>query len=629
MSFCLRMITNNMIDKKKLDAMLKRVVKPARYIGNETNLIVKDNAKVRFAFAFPDMYEIGMSYVGLQILYDVINSVDDVACERVFAPDTDMEELMRAEGMPLFSLETKREIASFDLLGFTLQYEMSFTNILNMLDLAGLPLAAADRGDDMPVVMAGGPCAYNPEPLAKFFDFFIIGDGELIQPELCRIYRDMKDASPDGRVSKSEYIAEVSKLRGIYVPSYYDVEYNEDGTVKSYTPNREGVPERVTRSLIDDLEDIPYPKKPMVPIINVVHDRAVVETFRGCTRGCRFCQAGMIYRPVRERSPEKIYELAKSQLDASGHDELSLLSLSTSDYSKFEELAVSLMEDCRQREVALSLPSLRLDSFSFRVLDEIQGYRKSGLTFAPEAGSQRLRDVINKNITEENIYSSLSQAMDLGWNRVKLYFMMGLPQETYEDLEGIAEIAKNIMDMSREKRAGKGRFSVSVSVSNFVPKPHTPFQWEPQDTRQSFVEKHNFLSDKLHIRGVQFNYHDSPVSYLEAVVARGDRKTADLIEQAWKNGCKFDSWSESFNYEGWEKAFEQTGIDGAFYANRRRSYDEVLPWDVIDSGITKEFLMRENEKAKAASTTPDCRHGCQGCGINKLTECKLGGIYGK
>lgn len=606
-----------MIERKALDGLLKRVNKPARYIGNEINLRFKEDPSFRFGFAFPDKYEIGMSYVGLQILYHVVSNVEGVMMERFFAPDHDMEALMHNEGVPLFSLETKREMKEMDMVGFTLQYEMSFTNILNMLDLAGIPFRAKDRDDSFPPIVAGGPCAFNPEPLADFFDLFMVGDGEYLLPEVCRL----KMKYP----GKADFLREASKLQGVYIPSYYDVSYNEDGTVKEYLPNVEHAPKKVLRAIIDDMDSVPYPEKPIVPIIDVVHDRAVVETFRGCTRGCRFCQAGMIYRPVRERKPETIKKLAEGQVDTTGHDELSLLSLSTSDYSKFESLATDLMQDCHSRNVALSLPSLRLDSFSFNVLNEIQGYRKSGLTFAPEAGTQRLRDVINKNITEENIYSSLGQAMDLGWNRIKLYFMMGLPGETYEDLDGIAEIARNIMNLSREKNL-KGRFNVSVSVSNFVPKPFTPFQWAAQDTRESFVEKHNYLSKALNIKGVQFNYHDSPVSYLEAVIARGDRKTSYLIEAAFKNGCKFDGWSESFNEEGWNKAFSDTGIDGGFYTTRQRSHDEVLPWDVIDAGVSKEFLINEDLKSQKETTTPDCRIRCQGCGINKYTTCETEGL---
>ena len=609
-----------MIDKTKLDGLLKRVMKPARYIGNEFNLVIKDNPDVRFAFAFPDKYEIGMSYVGLQILYDVVNREEGLQMERVFSPDRDMEELMRAEGIPLFSLETKRELNEFDMIGFTLQYEMSFTNILNILDLGGIPLHAAERGEDMPVVVAGGPCAYNPEPLADFIDLFMIGDGEILLPELCKLWRDCS--------GKKEFLERAAHLQGVYVPSFYDVEYNPDGTVKAYVPNNPNAPSTVLRAIIDDIGSVPFPEKPIVPIIDVVHDRSVVETFRGCTRGCRFCQAGMIYRPVRERSEDVIKGLAESQLKSTGHDELSLLSLSTSDYSEFESLATGLMHDCAAMNVALSLPSLRLDSFSFNVLNEIQGYRKSGLTFAPEAGTQRLRDVINKNITEDDIYGALGQAMELGWKRIKLYFMMGLPGETYEDLDGIADIARNIMELSREKGV-RGKFNVSVSVSNFVPKPFTPFQWEAQDTRESFVEKHNHLSRALKIKGVQFNYHDSPVSYLEAVLARGDRKVGSLIEAAYRNGCVFDCWSESFNEAGWEKAFVDTGLDGAFYASRQRSYNEIMPWDIIDAGVSKEFLMRESEKARAAQTTPDCRISCQGCGINKYTTCSQEGIHGQ
>ncbi|MGI6722085.1 MAG: TIGR03960 family B12-binding radical SAM protein [Anaerovoracaceae bacterium] len=604
-----------------LERLLKKVEKPGRYIGGEINCVKKDEdlAKVRFAFAFPDIYEIGMSYVGLQILYDVLNKDDDIYCERVFAPARDMEALMREEGVPLFSLETKTDVKKFDILGFTLQYEMSYTNILNMLDLAGIPLHACERGDEYPVVVAGGPCAFNPEPLADFIDIFIIGDGEQSLPALADL---MKDCS-----SKDEFLRRAVNMQGIYVPSFYDVSYNDDGTVKAYTRNYEGAPERVTRCLLDDIESQPYPVKPLVPLIEVAQDRAVVETFRGCTRGCRFCQAGMIYRPVRERSVDRIKDIVKQQLDNTGHEELSLLSLSTSDYSRFQDLTMDLLDMCNARDVSISLPSLRLDSFSFDVLERIQRYKKSGLTFAPEAGTQRLRDIINKNITDDDIYSAMRQAIELGWKKIKLYFMMGLPGETMEDLAGIAEIARNIMDLNFKIMGRKGgRFNINVSVSNFVPKPHTPFQWEPQD--HDFYEKHNYLKKLLHIKGVNFNYHDSPVSTLEAVFARGDRRTGRLLEAAFKNGCTFDSWSEAFDWEAWQKAVRDTGIDIEFYTSRRRPHDEVLPWDIIDSGISKEFLIREHEKAMAAETTPDCREVCQGCGINRMTVCELEGING-
>lgn len=603
---------------KDIERLLKRVEKPARYTGGEINSVIKNPAEadVRFAFAFPDTYEIGMSYMGLQILYNILNMQDYVYCERVFAPARDMEKLMREENVPLFSIETKTPIKEFDILGFTLQYEMSYTNILNMLNLAGIPMMSADRDDSYPLLVAGGPCAFNPEPLTDFFDLFLIGDGEEVLPAITDLYRKCD--------SKKEFLKKACQMTGVYVPSFYDVKYNEDGTVASYVKNYENAPEKVGKCLIDDIEPLPFPTKNIVPFIDVVHDRASVESFRGCTRGCRFCQAGMIYRPVRERKPETILALAEEQLKNTGHEELSLLSLSTSDHSCFEPLALELVKKCAEKHVNLSLPSLRLDSFSFNVLNEIQKYKKSGLTFAPEAGTQRLRNVINKSITEEDIYGAVRKAIELGWKQIKLYFMIGLPTETYEDLDGISEIAKNILDINYEINGRKGgRFNVTVSVSNFVPKPHTPFQWFGQNTYEEFIEKHKYLSEKLRMKNVTFHYHDSPISVLEAVFARGDRKTGQLLMQAYKNGCVFDSWSEFFNMEGWEKAFAQTGISKEFYATRHRNYDEVMPWDIIDSYISKDFLISENEKSVI---TRDCRSGCVGCGINRKTTCALEGI---
>lgn len=607
--------------KGKLEELLRSVEKPGRYVGEELNMIRKntDDVALRFGFAFPDTYEIGMSYMGMQILYNVINSQDDVYCERVFAPASDMEKLMREEGLPLFTIETKTPVRELDVLGFTLQYELSYTNILNMLDLSGIPLLKSDRrSGDYPLLVAGGPCAYNPEPLCDIFDLFMIGDGEENNIELCRLLISAKDEGLD----RTEILKRAVGIEGVYVPEFYEPEYNGDGTIKEIRKTWDGAPDRVCRAVVKDIDGASYPEKPLVPLVEIVHDRAVVETFRGCTRGCRFCQAGMIYRPVREKKPETVKRLAIEQLKNTGHEELSLLSLSTSDYSEFEPLATDLMHTCKGMDVSLSLPSLRLDSFSFNVLQEIQGYRKSGLTFAPEAGTQRLRDIINKGITEDDIYSAVRQAIQLGWNGIKLYFMAGLPYETYEDLEGIADIAKRIREMAFEinGKAG-GRFRVTVSVSNFVPKPFTPFQWYPQDTRDEFIKKHNFLSERLKVKGIVFNYHETDVSFLEAVFARGDRRLGKALVRAFELGCKFDAWTEDFRIDLWEQAFRETDTDTEFYCSRERSYDEIMPWALIDPYITDEYLMSENEKAKRAEVTGDCRKQCNGCGMNRVCDC--------
>lgn len=529
---------------------------------------------------------------------------------------------MREEEVPLFTLETKTPMKEMDFLGFTLQYEMSFTSILDMMELAGIALKSTDRLESDPIVVAGGPCAFNPEPLADFIDVFLIGDGEESLPNLMKEYAEAKDSG----ISKNEFLKQIANEEGVYIPSLYDVTYHVDGTIASYEKKYEEAPDRVTRCIIDDIENTEFPTEPIVPFIETVHDRSVIETFRGCTRGCRFCQAGMIYRPVRERSKETIMSLASEQLKNTGHEELSLLSLSTSDYSEFESLAIDLMKECKGENVSLSLPSLRLDTFSFNVLEEIQGYKKSGLTFAPEAGTQRLRDVINKGITERDIYDAVEQAIELGWKHIKLYFMIGLPTETYEDLDGIAEIAQNIVNIHRKSGHG-GRFNVTVSVSNFVPKAHTPFQWVSQNSTETFTEKHNYLHERLKIKGVTFNYHDDAVSTFEAIFARGDRRLSALLLAAHRLGCRLDGWSEHFDLTKWKTAIEQSGIDADFYTTRERRYDEVLPWDIIDSSITKKFLQSEAEKAMKEVTTKDCRYGCSGCGINRRVKCKMGGIY--
>lgn len=607
-----------------LDYLLKQVEKPARYIGNEVNVVVKDPAEteLRFAFAFPDMYEIGMSYMGLQIIYNLVNKMEKICCERVFAPAPDMEALMRRDNYPLFTLETKTPCREMDLLGFTLQYEMSFTNILNMLELSEIPLRSDERSERDPLVIAGGPCAFNPEPLADFIDLFLIGDGEEALPEFLELIRVCRKQG----LSREETLKRAAGLSGVYVPSFYEPVYDASGVVLEYKKKWYGAPDRVRKAIVSDLNHAEYPVNNIVPLIETVHDRAVVETFRGCTRGCRFCQAGMIYRPVRERSRENILRIAAEQLKRTGHDELALLSLSTSDYSDFEGLTMELTEYCRERNVSLSLPSLRLDSFSFQVLEEIQKYKKSGLTFAPEAGTQRLRDVINKGITEEDIYSAVEQAIELGWRHVKLYFMIGLPSETDADLDGIAEIAKNIINI--HKRSGRGgRFNVTVSISNFVPKAHTPFQWFPQNSTEEFKRKHDYLTERLRIKGVTYNYHDDAVSTCEAVFARGDRRCGQLLLNAHRAGCRFDGWSEYFDRDKWNELLQNWEVDYRFYTERERSCDEVFPWDVIDSGVTKDFLLRENRKAEQAMTTADCRSGCSGCGVNQYTYCSQEGSH--
>ena len=543
---------------EKLNQLLKRVEKPGRYIGGEINSVKKnpEDVDARFAFCFPDLYEIGMSYLGMQILYKVLNDREKIYCERVFAPAVDMEALMREENMPLMTLESKTPLKEMDFVGFTLQYEMSYTTVLNMIDLAQIPLKAADRaseasvtGKEYPLIVAGGPCALNPEPLAEFIDMFLIGDGEEVLPAVVELYADCKKKG----MTRQEFYHEACKLDGVYIPSLYDVVYNEDGTIKELCKLYNDAPLPVRRAIIGNIENLPFPTDPIVPFVEAVHDRSVVETFRGCTRGCRFCQAGMIYRPVRERSKEKIMQLAMDNLHNTGNDELSLLSLSTSDYSQFEDLCNELIPACKKENVSLSLPSLRIDKFAFDVLNKIQEYRKSGLTYAPEAGTQRLRDVINKGVTEADIYKSIEQALELGWSNIKLYFMIGLPTETDEDLDGIAVIARNIVELNYKLNGRKGgRFNVTVSVSNFVPKANTPFQWESQNTAEEFARKHNYLTTKLYTKHVTFNYHDNATSSFEAVFARGDRRCSKLLLAAVRNGCKFDSWTEHFKPEGWE-----------------------------------------------------------------------------
>ena len=604
--------------KEQIDSLLDRVQKPARYMGGEMNCVLKDpnSVDIRYAFAFPDVYEVGMSHLGSRILYDIINKREDALCERVFMPWVDMADLMRQEGVPLFSLETRSPIGGFDMLGVTLQYEMSYTNILEMLDLAGIPLRSEDRTWDHPIVIAGGPCAFNPEPLYAFIDAFSIGDGEISTLETIDVVKQCKQEG----VSREECLRRLSRLHGVYVPSLYRASYNEDGTLASFEPTEEGVPRTVVKNMIANIDTAAYPESIIVPFMEIVHDRINIEVLRGCTRGCRFCQAGILYRPVRERSLEHLVELAQQLENTTGYEEISLSSLSSGDYTCLAELIRELIRRLDEKHVSISLPSLRLDSVLKDSLEATQKEKKTSLTFAPEAGTQRLRDVINKGVTEEDLMSKVSDAFHGGWSSVKLYFMMGLPTETTEDLDGIADLAKKVVDayfaVPRGERAKGLRVVCSASV--FVPKPFTPFQWEPQDTQEMVREKQSHLREKLHIKGVTFNYHESDLSYLEACFARGDRRMGQVLLRAYQKGCMLDGWTELFKYDMWREAFAELGIDPAFYAYRRREKDEIMPWDVIDCGVTKEFLWREKEKAEKAQTTKDCRKGCNGCGLQRF-----------
>ncbi|RKD33220.1 B12-binding domain-containing radical SAM protein [Thermohalobacter berrensis] len=611
------------MNKKLLDKVLSKVEKPARYIGNEQNSIKKNinEVEVRFAFAFPDTYEVGMSHLGLHILYNLLNKKDDIYCERVFAPWIDMEEQIKKNNIPLYALESKDPIKEFDFIGFTLQYEMSYTNVINMLHLAQIPILSKDRKEEDPFIIAGGPCAYNPEPLADIIDFFIIGEAEELILEILNEYKKWKK---EGKTKKA-FLEKICKLEGVYVPSFYDVKYNEDNTIKEIVPKKEDYPRKIQKRIIENLDEAFFPEEVIIPYIETVHDRISLEVFRGCTRGCRFCQAGMIYRPVRERSIENLINLARKLVKATGHEEISLSSLSTGDYSKLEELVLKLMDEFKEKRIGLSLPSLRLDSLDISIIEEIQKVRKTGLTFAPEAGTQRLRDVINKGIEEEDLIKSVENAFNLGWSTVKLYFMLGLPTETMEDIEGIKDLAYKVKDLFFDLPKGKrkGNLKITVSTSCFVPKPFTPFQWHPQDSIEAFNKKQKHLKDIIKDRKITYNYHDPELSFLEAVFARGDRRLSKVLIKAWEKGCRFDGWAELFKYQNWMEAFEETGIDPHFYANRKRDYDEVLPWDFIDVGVSKEYLIKENEKAQKGILTRDCRLGCTGCGINQSS---IGGV---
>ena len=603
--------------KKEVEKILQYVQKPARYVGGELNSVIKDANKVdiRYAFCFPDIYEIGMSHLGMKILYGLVNDREDSWCERVFAPDVDMEEQMRKHNVPLFALESGDYIKDFDMIGFTLMYELCYTNVLNMLDLAGIPLFSKDRTELAPIICVGGPCACNPEPIADFVDIVFLGDGE----ESTNAVIDLLKECKKNGASKKEFLLKAKDITGVYVPPFYKDSYNDDGTLKELVPINDA-PEKVKKSIVSDMNKCYYPKEFVVPFISIVHDRAVEEIFRGCIRGCRFCQAGFIYRPIREKSVETINAQSKALIESTGYDELSLCSLSTSDHSQVNDMLTSLIDWTVKDKINLSLPSLRVDNFSDELVDKLNKVRKSGLTFAPEAGTQRLRDVINKNVTEQEVIKTCTKAFDNGWTTVKLYFMMGLPTETMEDIEGIANLGMDVIhafynNPNRQKGTG---LQVNISCSSFIPKPFTPFQWEPEDTMESLKAKQKHLLESIPSKKIKVSYHETPTSLLEGVLARGDRRLSAVLYSAYKKGCKFDSWDEHFKFDAWMEAFEENNLDPYFYTQRRRDFSEVLPWDHLDYGISRKFLERENIKAHENETTPHCRIQCAGCGANKL-----------
>ena len=612
---------------EKIEAMLEKVQKAPRYTGGEMNTAVKDwqEAELHFAFCFPDTYEVAMSHLGMKILYAAINAQPWSLCERVCMPWVDMMALMQEENVPLFSLESRHALHDFDVVGFTLQYEMSYSNILAMLKLGGIPLLREERGQDDPIVVAGGPCAFNPEPLADFIDAFMVGDGEEQIIELNAVINEWKKSG----AGKDVLLRRLAQVRGVYVPALYDVTYNQDGTIASFRPNCPEAPEKVLKAIVTDLDSVIYPRDIPVPYTEIIHDRIMLEIMRGCTRGCRFCEAGMLYRPVRERSLEHLVELASSLEKTTGYEEISLSSLSSGDYTCLAELIRELLKRMEGKHVSISLPSLRLDSVLKESLEETQKERKTSLTFAPEAGTQRLRDVINKGVTEADLMEKVTDAFQGGWSSVKLYFMMGLPTETDEDLDGIADLARKVVSayfaVPKGQRAKGLRVTCSASV--FVPKPFTPFQWEPQDTLDTVQQKQMHLREALRsVKGVNFNYHESGLSFLEACFSRGDRRMGQVLLRAFEKGCMLDGWSEQFKYDTWMEAFRECGVDPAFYAYRRREKDEILPWDFIDSGVTKEYLWREKQKADRAETTKDCRKGCNGCGLQRFKGvCKFCG----
>ncbi len=600
------------------DEILLSVDKPARYIGNEINMVVKDPNKVdiRFAMCFPDVYEIGMSHLGIQILYDMFNKREDLYCERVYSPWVDLDKLMREKSIPLFALESQDPIKDFDFLGFTIQYEMCYTNILQVLDLSQIPLFSKDRRDKDPIVIGGGPCTYNPEPIADFFDLFYLGEGEAVYNELFDIYKENKNNGG----TRLDFLEKAASIDGIYVPGFYDVTYNDDKTIKSFTKNNLAAKDKIKRVVEMDMSDTYYPEKPIVPYVQATQDRVVLEIQRGCIRGCRFCQAGMVYRPLRERSLDFLKDIAGKMLENTGHEEISLSSLSSSDYSRLQELVYYLIDEFGSKGVNISLPSLRIDAFALDVMSKVQDIKKSSLTFAPEAGSQRLRDVVNKGLTEEDILNGARDAFIGGWNKVKLYFMLGLPTENFDDVEGIAvladKIAREYYDLPKDNR--KGRVNINVSTSYFVPKPFTPFQWSAMETVENYLEKQRFLKGKideqLNRKSIRYNWHDAETSIIEGIFARGDRRVGKAIYDAYKSGCIYDSWSEHFDFDKWLKAFKDNDISADFYANRDRDFDEILPWDFIDVGVTKQFLWRDYNRSLKEKITINCADGCANCG---------------